>query len=289
MSNTRTLSKVIGTTVLAVTLLALSASFAFANHSWGKYHWGLSTQDTTTNPLQIGDNLTTADWQARLGATATDWDTSVLKNQVIAGTSNSNCDPTLGRIEVCNGEYGSTGWLGIAQVWAYRGKDSHIAQAVTLLNDTYFNTSGYNSSAWRNMVMCQEVGHTFGLDHQDENFANANLGTCMDYTNDPEGTNGNLNNETPNTHDYAMLEEVYAHHNQTTSGGGNTGGGSGKGRNKNMSDLETTISPASWGQAVAQDAQGKNSLYVRNLDNGMQLITHVFWTPDTSETQHTNH
>jgi hypothetical protein len=33
--------------------------------------------------------------------------------------------------------------------------------------------------------MCQEVGHTFGLDHQDENFNNTNLGTCMDYTNDP--------------------------------------------------------------------------------------------------------
>ncbi len=35
--------------------------------------------------------------------------------------------------------------------------------------------------------MCQEIGHDFGLDHQDENFNNPNLGTCMDYTNDPLG------------------------------------------------------------------------------------------------------
>ena len=67
------------------------------------------------------------------------------------------------------------------------------------LNDTYFNTSTYNTEAWRNLVSCQEVGHTFGLDHQDENFNNPNLGTCMDYTNDPSS------NQHPNQHDYDHL------------------------------------------------------------------------------------
>ena len=37
--------------------------------------------------------------------------------------------------------------------------------------------------------MCQVGGHDFGLDHQDEDFINANLNTCMDYTNDPKATN----------------------------------------------------------------------------------------------------
>ena len=50
------------------------------------------------------------------------------------------------------------------------------------------------------MVMCQEVGHDFGLDHQDENFNNPNLGTCMDYTNDPS------TNQHPNAHDYEELD-----------------------------------------------------------------------------------
>jgi predicted Zn-dependent protease len=57
---------------------------------------------------------------------------------------------------------------------------SHIVQGTTKVNDTYFNTATYNTRAWRQLVMCQEVGHTFGLDHQDETFNNPNLGSCMD-------------------------------------------------------------------------------------------------------------
>jgi len=33
--------------------------------------------------------------------------------------------------------------------------------------------------------MCQELGHDFWLDRQDETFDTPNLGTCMDYTSDP--------------------------------------------------------------------------------------------------------
>ena len=61
--------------------------------------------------------------------------------------------------------------------------------------------------------MCQEVGHTFGLDHQDENFNNANLGTCMDYTNDPS------TNQHPNKHDYDELITIYSHLDSTTTVG----------------------------------------------------------------------
>jgi len=85
---------------------------------------------------------------------------------------------------VCNARYGNNGWLGLAQIWI---NGSHITQAITKLNDTYFNTATYNKPEWRNLVMCQEVGYTFGLDHQDENFDNPNLGSCMDYTSDPSG------------------------------------------------------------------------------------------------------
>ena len=81
------------------------------------------------------------------------------------------------------------------------------------MNDTYFNTHKYNTPAWRQMVMCQEVGHTFGLDHQDENFDNANLGTCMDYTNDPS------TNQHPNQHDYDELALIYKHLDSTTTVG----------------------------------------------------------------------
>lgn len=255
------------------------ATVALANHAWSKYHWNLSTAQTTASPLKLGDNLTTAAWKQSLASSSIVWNNSVLKNGIVPGTSNANCDPTAGQVEVCNGFYGENNWLGIAQVWAYRGKEQHIAQAVTMLNDTYFTLPTYNTSAWRNMVMCQEVGHTFGLAHQDENFSNINLGSCMDYTNDPTGTqstNGTFNNEWPNSHDYDMLAQIYSHVNGTSTGGTKPGKGGSRANLPSAAVLE----PAEWGAAVTEDAQGKNSLYVRNLDNGLQLITHVLWVPE---------
>ena len=248
--------------VLVAVFALVGAGTAFATHSWGKYHWNISSVD---NPLVLGDNTTLA-WDSSLARASTDWNFSVLKNQVVSG-NNTSCDPVLGRVEVCNDEYGNNNWLGIAQIWAYVGKDGHIAQALVKVNDTYFNTEKYNTSAWKNFVICQEVGHTYGLDHQDEVFDNPNLGTCIDYTNDPS------TNQHPNQHDYDMLVEKYAHLNGT---GGSPGGGKGKkpagvGAGIDLND------PSAWGKAVRQDARGNNSLYERDLGNGQKLFTFVTW------------
>jgi len=257
--------------------LFLVAGTVGAGHSWGKYHWNISTARSEVSPLVLGDNLTTAAWDNSLSGASTDWNFSVLKNQVMAG-DNTSCDPVLGQVEVCNSAYGDTNWLGIAQIWAYRGKDGHIAQALVKVNDTYFDMPRYNTPAWRNMVMCQEVGHVLGLDHQDEIFDNPNLGTCMDYTNDPS------TNQQPNQHDYDMLETIYEHLDSVntvlaSSDGSDGGGGNGKGKGKPKGtgrdiDLDD---PSAWGQAVRKDARGQNSLYVRNLGNGEKVFTFVIW------------
>lgn len=225
----------------------------------------------------MGNNLSTSEWQQSLTGASSDWSQSVLKTEVAVGGSDANCKPTAGRVEVCNGGYGDTGWLGIASIWASR-KDSHITQGTVKLNDTYFNEPKYNTIAWKNLVMCQEVGHTFGLDHQDTDFLNTNLGTCMDYTNDPDGSLfGQLNNEHPNTHDYDMLASIYAHLNGTTS--------SGPGRKSNRITVNNTNvnldNPSTWGEAIQQDAHGRNAVFVRNIDTDTVIITHVLWTPDT--------
>ena len=272
-------------TLAVVSTLLLTGIFAFAavtsaNNSWGKYHWNKSTDDTLASPLELGDNLNTPAWDASLDSASTDWNLSVLKNQVVAGSSNANCDPTSGRVEICNAEYGNNGWLGIAYIWATRGKSNHITQGVVKVNDTYFNTAPYNTPAWRNMVMCQEIGHEFGLDHQDTNFSNTNLGTCMDYTNDPDGTlNGQADNQQPDQHDYDEMTDIYEHLNATddnTSGPGNNKGG-GKGKKLGHGVKIDHNDPASWGQAVSQDAQGRDALFERDLGNGQVLITHVIW------------
>lgn len=270
--------KKIVTVTGAVLFLGALAASAYAENSWGKYHWDISTAESVENPLVVGDNLTTAAWKGSLAGTSGDWNASVLKNEVAAGT-NTNCDPVLGGVEVCNDEYGNTGWLGIAQIWVYLGRDGHIAQGLVKVNDTYFNTPRYDTPAWRNLVMCQEVGHTYGLAHQDENFGNVNLGTCMDYTNDPDGTIfGQLDNQHPNQHDYDELAEKYAHLNETKSDKPGNAKGGGKGQKPAGVGADIDLNdPSSWGQAIRQDAQGRNSLYERNLGNGVKMFTFVIW------------
>ncbi|MEU0880420.1 hypothetical protein ABZ345_17600 [Lentzea sp. NPDC005914] len=96
-------------------------------------------------------------------------------------------------MRTCNYTYGQNGWRGLAQINLAGG---HIAWGTTKVNDSYSWTS-----AARRHVMCQEVGHDFGLDHQ---FTNA--GSCMDYAgiNDPGYVS-------PNTHDYNQLASIYGH------------------------------------------------------------------------------
>ena len=261
-------------------LLVLLVSFAFialpaitsANHSWGGYHWA-----RTSNPftLKLGDNLSGA-WDPYLGTTSSDWSVSdVLDTTIVPGQAKSkNCRPTSGRVEVCNATYGSNGWLGVAQIWISGG---HITQGSVKVNDTYFNTAAYNTPAWRNLVMCQEVGHTFGLDHQDETFGNQNLGTCMDYTNDPDGTLYNqLSNEHPNAHDYDELDIIYSHLDSTTTAGQTTLNGH---MPPAMNDIDFDT-PAQWGKLIRTSHGGRTEVYELDFGGGHKVFTFVIWAEE---------
>jgi hypothetical protein len=259
---------VIGSALAVLLALVAYSPAAQANHSWGKYHWA-----RTSNPftLQLGDNVSSA-WDSYLVTTSADWsESTVLDTTKVGGrTSPATCSPTSGRVEVCNAAYGQNGWLGLAQIWTSRR--SHITAGTTKVNDTYFNTAKYNTPAWRQMVMCQEVGHTFGLDHQDENFNNTNLGTCMDYTNDPSGTlgtNGTLSNLHPNQHDYDELVTIYSHLDKTTT----VGAASTLPAAASRSSLN---SRAGWGRLVQESRNEQLALYERDF-GGKKIFTFVIW------------
>lgn len=128
--------------------------------------------------------------------------------------------------------------------------------------------------------MCQEVGHIFGLDHQNEVFTNRNLGTCMDYTNDPDGGPGGAvsndpSNEHPNRHDYEQLETIYAHLDFFTTVGQTLFSNRNKTRNADV-DVELDT-PAQWGKELKKSSDGRGSLHERDLGNGNKVFTFVIW------------
>ena len=243
--------------VVALLLIVVFATAAYASHSWGSYHWARKSNPFT---LKLGDNMSTV-WDAHLAMASGDWSQSVvLDTNIAAGQTNpKSCKPVNGRVEVCNSKYGNTGWLGVAQIWV---SGSHITTGAVKLNDSYFNMPAYNTPAWRQFVVCQEIGHTLGLDHQDENFGNPNLGTCMDYTSDPS------TNQHPNAHDYEQLQTIYAHLDSTTTVGQALPNG------RSNVDLEE---PGEWGRAIKKSGDGRNSLYERDLGRGNKMFTFVVW------------
>jgi hypothetical protein len=246
--------------VAAAAVLAVVAlpGLAQADHSWGGYHWA-----RTSNPftLKLGDNVDSK-WDSYLATTSADWSqSSVLNTTIVAGaTKPRSCKATTGRVEVCNAAYGNTGWLGIASISITGG--THITAGYVKLNDTYFNTATYNTPAWRNVVSCQEVGHTLGLDHQDEDFTNPDLNTCMDYSNNPNP------NQHPNAHDYEQLESIYAHLDSTS-----TVGADAPGRGKPQAGKDAS----SWGSRVEGSPAAGHSTYVKDLGGGEVVVTFVTW------------
>ena len=247
--------------VLATIGLGSAAGSASANHSWGNYHWS-----RTQNPfaLTLGDDVTTS-WDSYLGAVSADWSLdqadstwldatppppgdyvgpNPLNTTIVpGGTTGRRCRPSTSRIEVCDASYGNNGWLGLASIWV---SGDHIVQGTVKLNDTYFATSRYNTPAWRQSVACQEVGHTFGLTHQDE--SGADLDTCMDYSVTP--------NVHPDQHDYNQLARIYQHADSSSGGSVSASPPSSRGALKRVRD----------------------DLYVEDLGGGKLRFVWVFWT-----------
>lgn len=238
---------------------------ALANHSWGSYHWE-RTGDEVTIPV---NDHTTGAWPGRVAIAVADWNQSIRVQSPLDSdrSGDSACNLTLNEIHVCNDDYGNNGWLGIASISATRGRTTHIIAGSTKLNDYYFNLPQYSGESWAQLVACQEIGHDYGLGHQNENFDTDLTTSCMEYTRLPAG------NEHPDFHDYAMLEEIYAH---SDSSGDTSGPGPGRGGGPKKNLGAVGNGPAEWGQAIGFDASGRPNLYVRSMAS-YDIITHVTW------------
>jgi hypothetical protein len=244
---------------------------SYANHSWNNYHWA-----RTSNPftLKVVDS-NTADWQGDFTTANVDWSKSTVLNLTAepgdeSSRARKRCVMISGKIHSCNADYGFNGWLGLASI---NISGSHITQGSSKMNDSYFNTATYNNPNERLHVMCQEIGHTFGLGHTSEDGSSQN--TCMDYFSNTGANAGSTLSTHPNTHDYDMLSSIYAHLDSTTTIGFTALGSS--------ASAEVTNDPNSWGMLTSQSANGRSSTYEREHFNGSKTATHVFWAEETAE------
>lgn len=247
------------------------ASSTHASHSWGGYHWARSSSSFQL----ITINSLTSDWDPYLRGALADWSSAQEVDFVeVAGDESSQtrrkCSAPDGMVRVCNLAYGNNGWLGIAGISL--DADGHIVRGYTKLNDTYFSSSYYNDDTWKQSVTCQELGHDIGLDHQDEDFNNETLKTCMDYQDPPWPS--------PNSHDYEQLGLIYDHvdsyDSYATSGGGDGGGGDGGGNGCNAPPGKgCNKANAAWGASLGR--HGQVETFSRHNPDGTIEITKVTW------------
>eukprot|EP00585_Thalassiosira_rotula_P007731 CAMPEP_0196159766 /NCGR_PEP_ID=MMETSP0910-20130528/46487_1 /TAXON_ID=49265 /ORGANISM="Thalassiosira rotula, Strain GSO102" /LENGTH=343 /DNA_ID=CAMNT_0041424691 /DNA_START=293 /DNA_END=1325 /DNA_ORIENTATION=- len=148
-------------------------------------------------------------WQDEFDSAVADWqesDALVLTAEKVE--VDHDCERVDGVMVVCNANFGATGWVGINENMIMRGvivgsvskmneyyllnaelinenmiMRGVIVGSVSKMNEYYLLNAEYDQ---RRYTMCHELGHGFGLPHTDENPYNANLGDCLDYTDDPD-------------------------------------------------------------------------------------------------------
>lgn len=258
--------------------VALAASPLLANHAWGTYAWSFDGINPVSVPVV---NNTGPSWGGHVETAVADWNASPVIEAPLEYGNNSGCSFVTGTIQVCSADYGSTGWLGLATIALSNGK---IVAGTTKLNDAYFNQDRYDTYSWRQLVTCQEIGHDYGLGHQDENFSTDDTTSCMDYTSWPDG------NEHPDFHDYYQLLAIYSGGGTggtggTTGGGkgGGKGGGAGGGKGKNRVMLPAVgNTPSTWGRPTEFLPNGRPHVFEREA-SGMKFVTHVTWLPEQAD------
>ena len=259
--------------LLAVCALGLTHGVTVsANHAWGNYHWARTTPSFDLTVI----NSTTADWDPFVANAVADWSQSMVLDMVedqsgsTATTVRRQCRAPSGMVRICNLAYGYNGWLGVAGISI--DSAGHIVAGYTKLNDSYFSLDYYNTYDWKQTVTCQELGHDIGLDHQDENFDNMSLLSCMDYQDPPfPWANG---------HDFEQLETIYGHLDSYDSYGGGGGGGEGgcnapPGKGCNKSSVGQGNAGSEWGISLGR--RGARETFIRIDPDGTRHITFVRW------------
>ncbi len=171
--------------LIAVTLLLLNAQILFA-HNWGSWHW-----DKKDLHLYVFGSH-----QAEAVAAIADWDRHIRDLKLHTQFKGHE------DISVYGANFGATGWWGLASIKNYAYDYWHlwcwckITHAHATYNSYYGGSGGTGTNSAIRGVLCQEIGHTFGLGHN-------NTGGCM-----AKGYYSPSSNVT-NSHNWADINNKY--------------------------------------------------------------------------------
>lgn len=175
--------------VLAVVIAAGLTGSALASHYWycsGSTPWKYADYSISWYNGATGDYYNIFNEEAKTDSNS--W--SPYTDVFLAPVSASG---TTDHINAYSGSYGSTGWLGIAEIRGYSG--CRILNGRTRLNRSYLDNGSYTRTNKKH-VACQEVGHLLSLGHN-----RSSSTTCMNDT--------ILSAPFPNTHDRDLINAIY--------------------------------------------------------------------------------
>jgi hypothetical protein len=173
--------------------IIIGTGVVMANHPWicsgsTAYHYSPRTVGYANPVAQTSVVRSASSYTSAFNGSISLWNGTII-NLALSSTP---------KLRLFYGAYGQNGWLGLASLTSVDSA-CHINSARSQINDTYMrDTSRYSQTAV-NHVSCQEVGHTFGLGHNQ-----SQTDTCM---NDRILTAGNQINQ----HDRDQLNSIYAH------------------------------------------------------------------------------
>ena len=168
--------------------LALIFGLAFAggllaDHQWGCFHFPdpdiafFNGCDGEYHDLVREEAFTDPD----------SWNSTIINLTEVGSAGTDD------QINIFNGYYGETGWLGLTTIFP---DGCVIRYGISYLNQTYLDDGSY-TRAQKSHVTCHEIGHNFGLDHN----LSSNQ-TCMNPT--------ILTAPHPDAHDRELLAQIYA-------------------------------------------------------------------------------